>query len=107
MTPFDSLWDIDSGNSIGTFESKDGALAVASAVLETNGEDLVQVLDLGRHDGEAGFSVAMGAALLDRVQAWRARRVDACRGATKPGQPRRRPAPGAPLRPDRPLAGRR
>lgn len=72
---FYSLWDTETGNSLGTFASEDEALAVASAVLETNGDELAQVLELGCHEDEDGRLVATGSALIARVQTWRRQRM--------------------------------
>ena len=68
---FYSLWDTEAGNSLGTFASEDEALAVISSVLEINGDDLAQALELGRHEGEEEHLVATGPTLIERVQAWR------------------------------------
>ena len=64
------LWDVETGNMIGTFETEDEALRLVHDLLEANGVDYAGSLDLGRIDADGGsHSIATGAALLARVRA--------------------------------------
>lgn len=76
MTAFYSLWDVEVGTSLGTFESEAEALAIVDAILHANGDDYARVLDLGRYDNSDSASpVAAGDALLTRVREWRAQHL--------------------------------
>lgn len=59
------LWDIETGNIIGTFESEGEALRLVRELVDVNGHQYADALDLGWIDGEETGSIAGGAALLD------------------------------------------
>ena len=50
MRPFYSLWDIETGNSLGTYETKEEVLTVVRELLLANGQGFADALDLGYHD---------------------------------------------------------
>ena len=64
------LWDIESGNMIGTWEDEAEALAFVRNLLVANGLAYANSLDLGwmNPDGRSR-SIATGAALVDRAHA--------------------------------------
>ena len=63
-SPYYSLWDIDGGNSLGTYESKEEVLDVARALIEANGPGFADLLDIAREDAEGYWEhVATGEAL--------------------------------------------
>ena len=66
------LWDIETGNAIGNFRTEVEALLIVRELLESNGDDYANALDLGWLDerGNAG-SLATGASLRQRVAAFR------------------------------------
>ncbi len=70
MEPYYDLWDVDTGNSLGTYETEAEALAVVRVLVDAYGLDYANDLDLGYSDehGEVR-SLATGSALLDRVRA--------------------------------------
>jgi len=49
VRPFYSLWDTDTGNSLGTYETEDEALAVVHGLLLVNNPDFAEALGLGCH----------------------------------------------------------
>jgi hypothetical protein len=62
---FYSLWDVDTGNSLGTYDTREEALAVARALIEANGSSYADDLDLSVEDvGGDIRHVASGEALL-------------------------------------------
>lgn len=77
MSAFYSLWDVEVGTSLGTYDSEDEALAIVDVLIQANGDAYAQVLDLGLHDDEdeeLATPIAAGDALLNRLQEWRSRR---------------------------------
>ena len=50
MRPFYSLWDIETGNSLGTYETEEEVLTVVRELLLANGPGFADALDLGYHD---------------------------------------------------------
>ena len=66
---FYELWDLESGNIVGDFDSEADALQVVRELLEVNDPDFVDALSLGRNDDGAFAVVAEGAALAERAQA--------------------------------------
>ena len=64
------LWDIESGNMIGTFESESEALAIVRDLVAANGTGYAEALDLGWIDSSGhSRSIATGSALLARAHA--------------------------------------
>jgi len=53
MTPFYTLWDLEAGNSLGTYETEDEVFAVVHELIRANGDDYAGVLEIG-HQGEDG-----------------------------------------------------
>lgn len=67
---FYELWDLDSGNIIGDFDSEADALQVVRDLLEVNEPDFADALSLGWNGDDGAFAiVAEGAALAERAQA--------------------------------------
>jgi hypothetical protein len=66
------LWDIETGNAIGSFRTEAEALLIVRELLESNGADYADALDLGWLDerGNAG-SIATGSSLRHRATAFR------------------------------------
>ena len=64
------LWDIETGNMIGTFDSEAAALRVVAELLGTNGVGYAEALDLGRLDrqGNPIGTIATGQALVERLR---------------------------------------
>ena len=56
---FFSLWDLDSGNSLGTYDTKEEAVSVMRLLIEANGPGYAPFLDLSRVD-EAGHEEHIG-----------------------------------------------
>ena len=64
------LWDIESGNLIGTFEDEQEALAFVRSLLSANGLAYANALDLGWMDPDGrSRTVATGAVLVERAHA--------------------------------------
>lgn len=62
---FFSLWDVDTGNSLGTYDTREEALAVARALIEVNGVSYADDLDLSLESEDGNIRhVASGAELL-------------------------------------------
>jgi hypothetical protein len=69
VMPFFSLWDVGSGNSLGTYPTKEEALAVVRDLLHLNGVGYAEALDFGRRDANGGWTaIATGVALAARAQ---------------------------------------
>lgn len=68
MSDLYELWDLETANLIGTYESEHAALEdVANAVL-IHGRQAVETLLLGREDADGeSHLIAEGAALVDRA----------------------------------------
>lgn len=62
---FYSLWDVDTGTSLGTYDTEEEAWEIIRALLEANGPEYADALDLSRED-TAGHhqSIATGNKLL-------------------------------------------
>ncbi len=73
------LWDVDSGNMIGSFETEADALAEVRGLAAANAPGYADDLSLGRFDASGGALIAEGAELLARALV--ARRADDRRSA--------------------------
>jgi hypothetical protein len=63
------LWDVESGNSLGDFDSESEALLVVRDLLDANESDYVEALSLGRTDDSGRtIVVADGANLAARAR---------------------------------------
>jgi hypothetical protein len=56
---FFSLWDLDSDNSLGTYDTEEEAVSVMRLLIEANGSVYAPVLDLTRVD-ESGHQEHVG-----------------------------------------------
>ena len=56
---FFSLWDLDSGNSLGTYDTEEEAISVMRLLIEANGTGYAPLLDLSRVD-ESGHHEHIG-----------------------------------------------
>ncbi|MGH2560931.1 MAG: hypothetical protein ACRDJH_17840 [Thermomicrobiales bacterium] len=54
-----SLWDVDSGNSLGTYDTREDALQVMRLLIDDNGSEYAEYLDLS-HIDEFGHEVHVG-----------------------------------------------
>jgi hypothetical protein len=80
------LWNVESGNLLGTFPDETAALEAVAEAIERNGATYVDVLALGRESSRgASKIIASGSQLADRA---------AHRGQTAATATRRRRAPG-------------
>lgn len=69
MEAYYDLWDVDTGNSLGTYDTEAEALRIARLLIEAYGTDYAEMLDLGYSDEQGeGRSIASGAMLLDRIK---------------------------------------
>lgn len=69
MIHFYTLWDVEVGNSLGTYASEDEALAVAHELIRANGSGYADVLELGYEDATGEWRVvATGEALVERAR---------------------------------------
>ncbi len=64
MATYYDLWDVESGNCIGTFDTQDEALAIVAVLLDANGNDYADDLDLGYTHGDQFQPIATGAPLV-------------------------------------------
>jgi hypothetical protein len=73
MTAFYTLWDIEVGNSLGTYLTEDEVLAVAHQLILANGVGYTDALEVGYQD-EAGEwrLVASGSGLGQLLEGWAA-----------------------------------
>jgi hypothetical protein len=73
---FFSLWDLDSGNSLGTYDTEEDAVSVMRLLIVANGSEYAPLLDLSRVD-ESGHRehVGTGETLLGDVVTIRERRA--------------------------------
>src|SRR5437763_648324 len=63
------LWDIETANLIGTYETEDAALSVVRQAIETHGQDYVASLALGSEDKRGRSKLlAKGAELPERAR---------------------------------------
>jgi hypothetical protein len=70
MTAFFSLWDVEVGTSLGTYESESEVLAVVHALILANGEEYAESLDLTRRTQDGDWeAVATGRRLADLARA--------------------------------------
>jgi hypothetical protein len=53
------LWDVDTGNLIGSYDDEEPALAMVRALVDANGPEYADVLELGLED-ETGFTQHLG-----------------------------------------------
>lgn len=69
MNTFFSLWDVETGNSLGTYPTETDALAVVRELIAMNGIGIADALELSRCD-RAGRceTIAAGSALSGRVE---------------------------------------
>jgi hypothetical protein len=51
------LWDVDAGNLIGTFETRDAALAIVRDLIRLNGSEYAESLELGSQPATGDFEV--------------------------------------------------
>lgn len=69
MTSFYGVWDVETGNSLGTYATEEEALAVVRELLHLNGGDYAEALDLGHRDANGVWmAIATGAALAERAR---------------------------------------
>jgi hypothetical protein len=67
---FYELWDLESGNIVGDFDSEAEALQVVRELLEVNEPDFADALSLGQTGDDGVFAlVAEGSTLAERAQA--------------------------------------
>jgi len=65
---FYALWDLESGNALGDFDTEAEALAVVRDLLDANEPDYAEALSLGRTDDDGTFVlIADGDALAARA----------------------------------------
>ncbi len=69
------LFDIEAGFYFDRFDSKDEALRYVHSLLENNGDDYANVLELGTPDDLSGASNLTGAALLSASRSFVALRA--------------------------------
>ena len=63
------LWDIETGNMIGTYPSEAEAMQIVRELLDLNGVDYAEALGLGYLDEHGNpHPIATGATLVDRVR---------------------------------------
>src|SRR5262245_47917470 len=63
--PFYSLWDVDTGNCLGTFPTEEEVLSIVRALIEANGLSYADDLDLSIEEGEGPiWHVASGDTLM-------------------------------------------
>lgn len=60
MTAWYELWDVDTGNIVGTFTSEAEALAEVRGLLAVNGASYAADLSLGRKQDSGGELIAEG-----------------------------------------------
>ncbi len=76
MKPGFELWDIESANLVGTYDSEDAALADVYNMVLTYGPEAVTTLALGRIDSRGrAKSLAVADELRGRAEAWDQRRA--------------------------------
>jgi hypothetical protein len=69
VTALFSLWDLEVGTSLGTYETETEALAVVHALILANGEEYAESLDLSRTRDGDWEAVATGRRLADLARA--------------------------------------
>lgn len=80
MEPFYEIWDVGTGNCLGTFDTEDEGLAAVSAILDANGMEFAPSLVFGLDDpndatGDTRLPAFTGEALVERVRAWRSQQL--------------------------------
>ncbi|MCC6792143.1 MAG: hypothetical protein IT336_10670 [Thermomicrobiales bacterium] len=74
--PYYALWDIESGNSLGTYDSEPEVLSLVHSLIDANGPQYAAALDLSTEDGEGNAThLATGDALLTLLDSKRTRRA--------------------------------
>jgi hypothetical protein len=68
MREWYELWDVDSGNIVGTFETERDALTEVRGLLEVNGPEYAVDLALALRREDGGEPIADGTALAHRAQ---------------------------------------
>jgi hypothetical protein len=62
---FFSLWDVESGNSLGAYDTAEEVWEIIRALLEANGPAYADALDLAREDVDGNYEhIATGPELL-------------------------------------------
>lgn len=75
-SPFYALWDLESGNALGTYESQPEALAIVRQLIRANGTEYAHALDLSTEDSAGNAAhVATGDALLMLLEPAHPRKV--------------------------------
>jgi hypothetical protein len=69
MTAWYELWDVDTGNIVGSFESEAEALEEVRGLLAVNGSSYAHDLSLGRRHETGGELIAEGLELARRATA--------------------------------------
>ena len=62
-----ALWDLDTGNLVGAYDTEEGALAVVRRSVEEHGRESVAMLALARETPGRIRNVAQGEALVERA----------------------------------------
>jgi hypothetical protein len=77
MTPFYTLWDVEVGNSLGTYPSEAEVRSVVEQLLVANGPDYADVLEVGLQDTMGEWRrIAIG----DQLSEWVSNHVTADSG---------------------------
>ena len=84
-----ALWDLETGNLVGAYDSEEAALAVVRRCITDYGQGSVEALGLARESRGRTRSIAAGAALATRALA---ASTEATGPAMPPVQPVSRPA---------------
>jgi len=70
MCGFHTIWDIETGTSLGADATEDEALAIVPALILANAPDYADALELGYQDDTGSWrAIATGATLADRARA--------------------------------------
>jgi len=64
MATYYDVWDVASGNCIGTFDTQDEALEMVAGLLEANGDNYADDLDLGYTEDDHFRMIASGLPLM-------------------------------------------
>lgn len=62
------LWDVEAGFYFGRFETEDEALTFVRDLIDANGEEYADALELGSPDDPSGSWSRSGAALVERAR---------------------------------------
>lgn len=69
MTSFYTLWDIETGTSLGTYPTEAEVLCITRELLLANGEGYAHARELGHQDGDGSWRmVASGAGFVERLR---------------------------------------